>query len=275
MSVHLLRPREKPRAAELHVSYSQLFTYMLCPMKYGHNYVWGTPAESKPLSMIFGRAIHAAAERYYRAIMETGEILPVNDLEHAFEVAFALAIKRTDVRISFKKGETIAGARAQGKELLALFHSQVRPQRIIAVEEPFSVSVPDMANGGDLPYQLVGYFDLIESDDEACMVGELKTSAQKFSTLKLEYDLQPTVYSYAMSRMEASTTRHSCLIRYDVLVKTKTAIFEQYFVTRTEDDHQRLIHLINHVMAAIENRVFYRNMGWQCIDCQFKTACLG
>jgi hypothetical protein len=38
-------------------------------------------------------------------------------------------------------------------------------------------------------------------------------------------------------------------------------------------DHQRLLHLINHVLRAIELRVFYRNTGWQCGDCQFKKTC--
>lgn len=275
MSVHLLQPRATHHAAELHVSYSQLFTYMLCPMKYGHNYVWGTQAESLPLAMIFGRAIHAAAEVYYRHLKETGTILPLADLQQAFEVSFAIETEGAAVAISCKKGETIESATAQGKELLAVFHSQIQPRTIIAVEEPFSVSVPDIINGGDLPCRLVGYFDLIESDDESSMVGELKTSAQRYSSLKLAYDLQPTVYSYAMSRMNASTTDHACLIRYDVLVKAKTAAFEQYFINRTEDDHHRLVHLINHVMTAIENRIFYRNTGWQCNDCQFKTACLG
>jgi hypothetical protein len=145
----------------------------------------------------------------------------------------------------------------------------------VAVELPFSVSVPDIINGGDLPIQLVGYFDLVESDNDAYLIGELKTSAQKYSSLKLEYDLQPTAYSYAMSRMKVSTTEHSCLLRYDVLVKTKTPTFEQYFVSRTEQDHQRFIHLINLVLMGIEQHLFYRIQGWQCTDCQFKTACLG
>lgn len=275
MSLHLLKPPPRQEPAKLHVSYSQLFTYTLCPMKYAHNYVWATPPESRPLTMIFGKAIHAAAEKYYRCLQETSKVLPLEDFEQAFETSLSKEIENSDVKIGLKKDESIEGARVQGAELLKLFHSEIRPQRIVAVELPFSVSVPDIVNGGDLPCQLVGYFDLVESDNDAYLIGELKTSAQKYSSLKLEYDLQPTAYSYAMSRMNTSTTEHSCLIRYDVLVKTKTATFEQYFVSRTDKDHQRIIHLINHVLTAIEQRIFYRNLGWQCTDCQFKTACLG
>ena len=275
MSLHLLKPQPRQDAAQLHVSYSQLFTYTLCPMKYAHNYVWATPPESRPLTMIFGKAIHAAAEQYYRCLQEKGKALPLQEMGQAFETSFSKELKSSEVKIGLKKDQSIEGAMVQGGELVKLFHSEIRPQKIVAVELPFSVSVPDIVNGGNLPCQLVGYFDLVESDDDAYLIGELKTSAQKYSSLKLEYDLQPTAYSYAMSRMKTSTTERSCLIRYDVLVKTKTPTFEQYFVSRTESDHQRLIHLINQVLTAIESRIFYRNFGWQCTDCQFKTACLG
>lgn len=275
MPLHLLKSQPRQEQTQLHVSYSQLFTYTLCPMKYAHHYVWATKPENRPLSMIFGKAIHAAAEKYYRCIQENGTTLPLGELTEEFNTAFADAIRSCDIKIAMKKDESIEGARVQGAELLKLFHSEIRPQKIVAVELPFSVSVPDLVNGGDLPCQLVGFFDLVESDHDTYLIGELKTSAQKYSSLKLEYDLQPTAYSYAMSRMKTSTTMNSCLIRYDVLVKTKTPVFEQYFVRRTENDHQNLIHLINHVLTAIENRIFYRNLGWQCSDCQFKTACLG
>jgi len=275
MTLHLLKPQARQEAPQLHVSYSQLVSYMLCPMKYAHNYVWATPPENRPLPMLFGRAIHKAVEGYYRCLQETGKTLPLEEFKQDFEKSFSKEIESSDVRVSMKKDESLEGAKAQGAELLELFHREIRPQKIVAVELPFSVSVPDIVNGGDLPFQLVGYFDLVESDNDAYLIGELKTSAQKYSSLKLEYDLQPTAYSYAMSRMKVSTTEHSCLLRYDVLVKTKTPTFEQYFVSRTENDHHRFIHLINLVLMGIEQRLFYRNQGWQCTDCQFKTACLG
>ena len=241
MTLHLLKPPPQREEIHHHVSYSQLFTYTLCPMKYAHNYVWGTPPESRPLNMIFGKAIHAAAEQYYRCLQETDQPLPLEELKQAFDESFSHEVEKTDVKIGMKKNVSIESTKELGTELLNLFHREITPQKIVAIEMPFSVSVPDIVNGGDLPYRLVGYFDLVESDGDAYMIGELKTSAQKYSSLKLEYDLQPTAYSYAMSKMKVSTTENSCLVRYDVLVKTKTPTFEQYFVSRGENDHQRLV----------------------------------
>ena len=260
---------------QLHFSYSQLSTFLICPAKYGHSYVWGTPAETKPVALPFGKAIHKAAEAYYRNLKDTGEIITVNQVIATFEMVFDNDIKSTEVELSHKEDETLGTLREQGIELLKLFHKEIKPQTIAAVEFPFSVSLPDILNGGgDLPIKLVGYFDLVERDEQGTyLIVELKTSAQRFSSLRLEYDLQATTYSYAMQRMKVATSENSCLVRYDVLLKTKKPAFEHYFVTRTEDDHKRLMHLINHVLRAIELKVFYRNTGWQCGDCQFKKAC--
>jgi CRISPR/Cas system-associated exonuclease Cas4 (RecB family) len=260
---------------QLHFSYSQLSTYLICPAKYAHQYVFGTPPETKPVALPFGKAIHKAAEVYYRGLRDTGEVIPVKQVITTFEMVFDNGVKSTDVELTLKEGETLGSLREQGIELVKLFHKEIRPQKIAGVEVPFSVSVPDVLNGGgDLPIKLVGYYDLVERDDQGTyLIAELKTSAQRFSSLRLEYDLQATVYSYSMTKMKVATSENSCLVRYDVLLKTKKPGFEHYFVTRTEDDHERLLHLINHVLRAIEFRVFYRNTGWQCGDCQFKKTC--
>jgi len=244
-------------------------------MKYAHNYVWGTSWETKPVALPFGKAVHKAAENYYRNLKETGEIIPVDQVIATFEAVFEKETGNTETPLTLKDGQSLKSLRNQGIELLKLFHAEIKPQKIVAVEFPFSVKVPDIINGnGDLPIKLEGYFDLIESDQEGnYAVGELKTSAQRFSSLRLEYDLQATTYSYAMTKMKVATSENSCLVRYDVLLKTKKPAFEHYFVTRTKADHERLVHLINEVLRAIENRIFYRQTGWQCGDCQFKKAC--
>jgi CRISPR/Cas system-associated exonuclease Cas4 (RecB family) len=276
MSLSAIQPKTRDVSeVQLHFSFSQLNTYLICPMKYAHSYVWGTPWETKPVALPFGKAIHKSAETYYLNLLETGEIIPVEQMIGVFESTFDQDIKNTQVELTFKNGETSRTLREKGVELLKLFHSKISPQKIVAIEFRFSVGIPDIFNGrGDLPIKLVGYFDLVESDkDGTNAVVELKTSAQRFSSLRLEYDLQPTVYSYAMAKMKLATSGNSTLVRYDVLVKTKKPAFERYFVTRTESDHDRLVHLLNHVLRAIENRTFYRQTGWQCGDCQFKKAC--
>jgi len=277
MTLKLVKPQSRKQIqAELHISYSQLNTYLICPMKYAHSYVYGTPWETKPSALAFGSAIHKSAEHFHTNLKDTGEIVPVEDMIDVFTGRLDQEFQTSEMEWSFKNGEDFEALRKQGIELVKLFHAEAAPQRIMAVEFPFSITIPDVISGeGDIPVKLAGVMDLVESDQDGvyCVV-ELKTSAQRFSNLKLKYDLQPTVYSYAMHRMKLATSEHSTLVRYDVLVKTKKPAFERYFVTRTKADHQLLIELINQVLRAIEQRIFYRNTGWQCGDCQFKKACL-
>jgi len=274
MALQLVKPREETEV-QLHFSYSQLNTYLICPMKYYFQYVVGVDWETKPVALIFGKSIHKPAEIYYVNLKENGEIIPVEQMIAVFESVMDNEVKKTKVEITYKEGENLGMLRDQGRALIKLFHAEINPQKIIAVEFPFNVKIPDIINGkGNLPIVLVGYFDLVESDlQKTYVVVELKTSAQRFSSIKLEYDLQATTYSYAMSKLKPGTSENSTLVRYDVLLKTKKPAFERYFVTRTEADHKRLIHVVNHVLKAIENRIFYRNTGWQCGDCQFKKAC--
>jgi putative RecB family exonuclease len=188
----------------LHFSYSQLSTFLICPIKYAHQYVWGTPWETKLVALPFGKAIHKAAEAYYRNLKDTGEVISVGQVIATYEMVFDSDMKSADVELTLKEGETVGALREQGIELLKLFHREIRPQTIAAIESPFSVAVPDILNGGgDLPIKMVGYFDLIERDEQGtCLIAELKTSGQRFSSLRLEYDLQATTYSYAMTKLK-------------------------------------------------------------------------
>ena len=151
---------------QLHFSYSQLSTFLICPMKYAHQYVWGTQPETKPVALPFGRAIHKAAEAYYRTLKDTGEIAPVDQVIAAFEMVFDNDIKSTEVELTLKEDETLGTIREQGVQLLKLFCQEIRPQTIAAIESSFSVAVPDILNGGgELPIKLVGFFDLVERDE--------------------------------------------------------------------------------------------------------------
>jgi ATP-dependent helicase/DNAse subunit B len=183
MAVQLVKPKAREEIeTQIHFSYSQLNTYLMCPAKYGHQYVFGTPYETRPAALISGKAIHKAAETYYVNLKENGEIIPVEQMIGVFESVMDNEVKKTEVAITYKEGENLESLRDQGRALIKLFHAEITPQKIVAVEFPFSVSIPDILNGnGDLPIKLVGYFDLVESDQEKTyIVGELKTRPLNF-----------------------------------------------------------------------------------------------
>jgi len=259
----------------LHISYSQVRTFLICPQKYSYQYILGADWERKSAALPLGSAVHKAVEAFYRNLQETGGILPVDRMVAVFDKVIEQQVLNSEIEIVFKDGEDLSKLRKQGTALLEVFHSEVKPNKIVAVEVPFSVKIPDLVNGnGFLPVRLEGIFDLVEADDDGTyLVCELKTSSQRFSALKLEHDLQSTVYSYAMAKMGFATSEHSTLVRYDVLLKQKKPAMEKYYVSRTSDDHRRLVQLLNQLYRAIQLGVFYRLDGWQCGDCPFGKRC--
>ena len=269
----------EPQKVELveidHFSYSQLINYLNCPAKYAHNYVWGTPLESLPAVLSVEKAVHKAAEAYYKSLQTTGEILQIEHLIDVFNTTFDEDVKAPDIEVDLKESETVESMRQKGHMLVCLFHEGITPQEVKAVEYRFSVTVPDLNNGGRLPFELIGYYDIVEYDGESHLVVDLKIAGQRFSAQKLEHDLQASIYTYAMTQLGLADSPESALIRYDVLLRTKKPAFERYYVTRSEDDFEHLIQLINQVARAISLQVLYRNTGWQCDGCQFRSASLG
>jgi len=107
--------QQKPHRKEqgqLHFSYTQLTTYLLCPMKYAHQYVFGTPYETRSAAVIFGKAMHRAAETFYVNLREQGEVIPVEQMIGVFEQVMDTEVARTEVKITYKEGENLESIRS-------------------------------------------------------------------------------------------------------------------------------------------------------------------
>jgi CRISPR/Cas system-associated exonuclease Cas4 (RecB family) len=142
------------------------------------------------------------------------------------------------------------------------------------VEYPFAIVMSDPITGDPLDVSLVGIIDLIESDDEGTLiVAELKTSAKRYADSQSESQLDGLIYAYAMNRLGFRTADAKTLIRYDVLIKTKSPGFQQIYVNKSPQDYGRLVRWIQEILQAIERESFYPNFGWACHNCQFRRRC--
>lgn len=256
---------------ELHISHTQLRTYMTCPRRYRYQYVMALKWEKVSSGLIFGKAMHEAVALYYRQ-KKAQRNATHGDMLDLYRTTWDKESKRAPV--SYKKDETADTLLKQAVWLLEVFIKNTRPGKIEAVEMPFSVDIIPPNGNRPLPYKLKGVFDLVESDNEGnLIISELKTAAKKQK--EEEYDAHPqaTIYSYALKMLGYTTSGKSTLVRYDVLLKTKKDNFERYYVVKTEKDHKRIIPVIQDVLKAIECEIFYHNEGWYCKDCPFKSAC--
>ena len=96
----------------IHISYSQLKTYLTCPQKYQFQYVRGIPWEFIPEYFPFGRAIHEAAKLFYKTLKETGQRMPLADLTQHFRQTWDRETEGDKIR--FKENQTRDTTREKG-----------------------------------------------------------------------------------------------------------------------------------------------------------------
>lgn len=255
-------------AGTLRISKTQMQTYLMCPRKFYFQYVVALPWEFMPESLPFGRALHEAAAYFYNYLKGQGDKpsldLVVEEFRRSFRKARGTAVSHTGE-------DRLEGS---GAALLQCFYEEVRPRKVVEVEYPFSVPLYDPDGGRPLGYQLVGVIDLVESDDEGnLIVAEMKTSSKRYADSQGENQLDGLVYAYALNQLGLRTTEEHTLIRYDVLIKTKTPAFQQIYFNKKPNDYPRFARWIKEILAAIDRQAFYPNFGWGCKQCQFKKAC--
>ncbi len=259
-------------ASMLRISKSQIQTYLICPRKFWFQYVVGAMPEFLPASLPFGRALHAAVAGFYQSIKETGAKPGLDSITQEFAAVWETEI--AGQRLSFKGKTSVDSHLGLGKVLLAKFYEEVQPRKIEAIEYPFAVPLSDPNTGDPLDVSLVGIVDLIESDDEGnLIIAELKTSSKRYADSQGENQLDGMIYAYAMDQLGFRTTNAGTLIRYDVLVKTKSPAFQQIYFNKSPQDYGRLTRWIQEVLQAIDRESFFPNFGWACQNCQFRSRC--
>src|SRR3972149_9393196 len=104
---------------ELHISKSQIKTYLMCPQKYCYQYVAARQWERKSSALIFGSAIHEAVAEFYRTLMTEETPLTLDQMNEIFTSAWSIESK-TDVPILYNGSDEKATIE-MGKDLLKEF----------------------------------------------------------------------------------------------------------------------------------------------------------
>ena len=252
----------------LHVSYSQVRTYLLCPAKLQHSHILGTEPSHRPVALVLGGSVHHALAAYYGHVHRMGEKTPLEGLCAVFRDRFDAELDK-EVPIRFDDRADSGAVIDQGIALLTVFHEKAGTPEVLAVEQPFSVDLVDPATGEVMDLCLVGAFDLVVREDGGPVIVEHKTAARKYTRDQLAWDLQPSVYAYAAREMGMGPVG----LRYQILVKTRTPAVEISSVERTDAHITEMLETVTAVLRGIEAGVFYRNRGWQCSDCPFAYRC--
>ena len=152
---------------ELHVSHSQIFTYLNCSLKYRFMYVEARPQERVSIALPFGKSIHASLERQYRVMKEKQCWEPLGVLLNYFEHHINLELDQTEVPIVYKKETPDRDAVIDmGIAMLEAFHENVDLTgfEILEVERPLSARLYT-EDGKPTDLKLIGVLDLVLKDE--------------------------------------------------------------------------------------------------------------
>lgn len=261
---------------ELHISYSQIFTYLNCSLKYRFMYVEQQPAESISIALPFGTAVHAALEHYYRFYQEKGVVVGLEAIHRVFTDKITQDIDRTVAPILYKKTTPNKETAVEmGKALLNTFHAEcdLTDFEVVAVEQPLSANLYS-ENKEAMDMKIIGVVDLILRDAHGNIIAvDNKTAAKPYAQETVDNDDQLTCYSYLLASNKYVLPMADVHCRYDVLRKLKTPKMEIYPTIRTRQQRRRFAKLAVAVLKGIDARVFMPNRSWLCSDCQFSTIC--
>jgi putative RecB family exonuclease len=243
-----------------HLSYSQVSTYLTCPLRYRLQYVEIIAPAFTSAALAFGSAIHEAVAALYQTRLEGDELRP-DEMLDVYRDTWSKAEK-----IKYFNGDNESSLLEKAKNMLAVFHGSVDPAvTILGVEEFFEIKLD-----GVPPFQ--GYIDLIEqSDSRAITVVDLKTASKKPSGSPAASNLQLTAYSLGASALGFDP--EDLTLRLDVITKTKSPELCRHETTRTEAERQRFIKLVKQVWFAIERHAFFPREDWHCSQCAWATEC--
>jgi len=269
-ALRAVQPLEKLRQG-LHVSVSQINTYLMCPEKYKHSYVVGTPPSHRPAALGFGSAIHHSLALFYGFMKAHNKKPSPGQVQAAFSDRWEVEL-RDSLPIQYKADEDAGKVKDLGVAMLTRFHEEAFvPDKVGAVEQSFSVAIADPETGVNLEEALVGAIDLVAEHLGQVIIVEHKTAARKFAQDRLQYDHQFTAYQFAARELGI----HNPGLAFQVLLKTRSPQVEFTTVTRTKEQETEMLSTYTQVLKAVAQGVFWKNRGWMCADCQFKYRCDG
>jgi putative RecB family exonuclease len=187
--------------SELHISYSQVFTYLSCSLKYQLKYVLRHPPERVGLALPFGKALHKSLERYYLSYAQ-GQIEELGTLKTLFGEVLASHLENMKDLVVFSKTMPNADSAIEmGYAMLKAFCESIdlTGWKIIGVELPLSAQLYT-DTGQILEFKLIGFIDLLLADPtDQLVVVDHKTVARAKSQADVDADPQMSTYSYLLA----------------------------------------------------------------------------
>jgi putative RecB family exonuclease len=240
-----------------HYSYTQLSTFLQCPLKYKYHYLEGWAEREDKASLAFGRVFQMAVESQFL----------VDDSVQFFTQHWA---KLKDVPLEYANGDSWEKMLEQGQALLERFRDDQRVQ-IEDGRVDFQIKIRRALPWSERHF--LAYIDAIGWVDGIHSLIEWKTSTQCYPESlprMLELDPQLVCYSWVAQKQEV------CLVNF--IRKKRPEI--QYLHARIRKRQWRAFsQTLDMLVSEMEAGHFYPRSGIrypnnQCLNCGYLGLCL-
>ncbi len=250
-----------------YLSYSAVNAFRACPLRFKFRYFDGLPEESVSASLVFGSAVHRAAELQFNRLLAGDPPPSLDELLVAYHDSWRDQLEVS--RVQFAKGDDQASLTELATRMLTVFRTSSVAQptgNILGVEEDLRGSViPGVPD-------LLGRIDLLVENDDAIVITDLKTSRSRWTHVQAEdASEQLLLYSELVKEMVPGK---SLRVRFAVLTKTKQPTIEVHELPVEPQGVDRIKRVVEQVWRAIEAGHFYPTPSpMQCSGCPFYAPC--
>lgn len=225
------------------------------------------------VAVLKGTGLHKAAEVNFKQKVETREDLPKRQIIEAAVDTFNERVTVDGLNLSQEeltvgRDKVIDEAQKSVKKMAELFAEDVAPRyQPKEVEQKSVVQVPNTN------IDIVGVVDLL---DESDVIVDIKTSRELKKQDEADHSLQLT--SYALSHW-ARTGKPAVDLRMEVVVDSSVPTVQTLQTSRTEEDFEAYLRMVETVARGIEARIFPPAYGvqgaWWCSPrfCGYWSTC--
>lgn len=253
-------------------SYSSLNTYInVCQLQYYFRYIAKAEQEQVSVTLPFGSAFHSVLAEQAQAARD-GKLLTSEEMGQLFASFFKYHLEDLPP-VVFKKNESYEDILRLANRMFETVNREwIDYYNIHSVNQSFMFSIDGLSK------PIIGEFDMVvnestpfddEKDPELVLV-DFKTSSHSWVEGRADKELQATIYCAAWQDINGTLPA----FRYDVVTKTKTPAVKHYRTTRSQDQVDRMKHLLISADQAIQKGVFIpAESSFACASCPFANQC--
>ena len=243
------------------ISFSQISTYLFCPISYRFSYIDLTEKEKPNIYMVWGSAFHKALEINYKQKIETKKDLEQKQVTQVFLSAFK---KDTETCIipPYADVNTLS---MLGENVIAKYMEEVAPD-IHPLYSEYHFKLPLKK----YPITIHGFIDLITEEGiivDYKTIG--KTTRKNWTQYKVDDSIQLTLYSAAYRKIFLKEEKGLAI---SLIPRENKPEFKTINTTRTKEQIDYVLHLATVIQDLKNKRIFYPNLN-NCQNCAYNKIC--